>query len=308
MGHVTLTDGLAIWQLIYYIIALCCSLWVSAHHGFMKSSGWIFLTIFSIIRIISCSAQLATITAQSDTPVTISVITGFFGLSPLLLATLGIVSRVWYSILKTPWNIIFSLGAVRVVQLPAAIALILCIVGGVSADNPTEIRDQDTVKAGVILYLIVLFLLFLLVVGAAVARRKTERGEHRLLCAVAISLPVLLIRVIYSLLAVFSKQPVFAAMSGSTSSVMTELFMGRIEEMVVVLVYLWVGITQEIVPSHDDGVQRSKGGKFLYRAERGDFGTGKLGVVSLAAHAIITMLRGNKEDQSARHSDQALSV
>lgn len=95
MGHVTLTDGLAIWQLIYYVGALGCSLWVSAHHGFMKSSGWIFLTIFSIIRVISCSSQIATISANSNTPVTVAVIAGFFGLSPLLLATLGIVSRVY---------------------------------------------------------------------------------------------------------------------------------------------------------------------------------------------------------------------
>ncbi|KAH7129091.1 hypothetical protein EDB81DRAFT_871749 [Dactylonectria macrodidyma] len=287
MGHVSLTDGLAIWQLIYYVGALCCSLWVSAHHGFMKSSGWVFLTIFSIIRIVSCSAQIATITVHSDTPVTIAVITGFFGLSPLLLATLGIVSRVWYSILKTPWNIIFSLCAVRVVQVPAAIALILCIVGGVSADDPVEIRDQGTVMAGVILYLIVL---------------------RRLLCAVVISLPALFIRVIYSLLAVFSKKPVFATMSGSTPAVMTELFMGRIEEMTVVLVYLWAGITQEVVPDHDDGAQRSKREKLFYRAERGDFGTGKLSAASFAAHAVINMLRGSKEDQSAHHSDERIAV
>lgn len=95
MGHVTLTDGLAIWQLIYFIGTFGCSLWVIAHHGFMKSSGWIFLTIFSIIRIVGCSAQIATITADSETPETIAILTGFFGLSPLLLATLGIVSRVY---------------------------------------------------------------------------------------------------------------------------------------------------------------------------------------------------------------------
>ncbi|KAF7556931.1 hypothetical protein G7Z17_g1057 [Cylindrodendrum hubeiense] len=308
MGHVTLSDGLAIWQLIYYVCAFGGSLWVSAHHGFMKSSGWIFLTIFSVIRIIGCSAQIATIRSDSTTPITIAVLTGFFGLSPLLLATLGIVSRVWYSILKAPWNFLFSLGAVRIVQVPAAIALILCIVGGTSADNPAEIGDQDTVKAGVVLYLIVLVLLALLTLGAAIGRRKTGRGERKLLVAVSISLPVLVIRIIYSFLVVFCKKPVFSVATGSTASVMTGLFMGRIEEMVVVLVYLWAGFTQEVVPETDDGVQRTKGEKLAYRAGRGDFGTGKLGAVSFAAHALIAMFQGNKEDQSARHPAEDVSV
>lgn len=94
MAHVTLSDGLAIWQLIYYIVALICSIFVSFRHGLARSSGWIFLTIFSLIRVIGCSAQIATITATSDTAETIATILGFLGLSPLLLATLGILSRV----------------------------------------------------------------------------------------------------------------------------------------------------------------------------------------------------------------------
>lgn len=94
MAHVTLSDGLAIWQLVYYAVTLICSIFVSFRHGLARSSGWIFLTIFSIIRVVGCSAQIATITATSDTPETIATILGFLGLSPLLLATLGILTRV----------------------------------------------------------------------------------------------------------------------------------------------------------------------------------------------------------------------
>lgn len=94
MAHVTLSDGLAIWQLVYYVVTLICSIFVSFRHGLARSSGWIFLTIFSIIRVVGCSAQIATITATSDTAETIATILGFLGLSPLLLATLGILSRV----------------------------------------------------------------------------------------------------------------------------------------------------------------------------------------------------------------------
>lgn len=203
---------------------------------------------------------------------------------------------------------LFSLGVVRAVQIPATIALILVIVGGVSADNITEIGDQDTVKAGVILFFIVFIFLVLLTVAAAIGRRRVGFGELRLLWAVAISLPILLIRIIYSFLAVFSHKPVFEAMSGSTSAVLTELFMGRIEEMVVVLVYLWAGITQEVVPNTEDGTERTQGEKLMYRAGRGDFGTGKLGAMSFLAHCIISMFRGNKPDESARRADEEVSA
>lgn len=94
MAHFTLDDGVAMWELIYYIATLICSVFVSCRHGLSRSSGWIFLAIFSCIRVIGCSAQIATVTADSETPETTATIAGFLGLSPLLLATLGILSRV----------------------------------------------------------------------------------------------------------------------------------------------------------------------------------------------------------------------
>jgi hypothetical protein len=94
MAEITYTDVLAIWKLVYYSVALFGAMWVSGKHGFGKNSGWIFLAIFCIIRIVNSSAQIATITTSSDTAQTIAVITSFFGLSPLLLAALGILSRV----------------------------------------------------------------------------------------------------------------------------------------------------------------------------------------------------------------------
>ncbi|UKZ73745.1 hypothetical protein TrVFT333_001395 [Trichoderma virens FT-333] len=213
MAHVTLSDGLAIWQLIYYVVTLICSIFVSCRHGLSRSSGWIFLTIFSTMRVIGCSAQIATITATSDTAETIATITGFLGLSPLLLATLGILSRIYFDLLKRPFNIVFSLFLTKIVQVPAVIALILCIVGATSADTPAGITSQDTVKAG-----------------------NGVRFQD-------------------------------AAAEASTSAVLTELFMARIEEMIVVLLYLYAGLTQKAVPERENS-KRSNKEKLAYRAAR----------------------------------------
>jgi hypothetical protein len=103
MHKVTYPDGIAIWKLIYYAPALVASIWVSWRHGFAKNSGWIFLAIFSLIRIINSGAQIATISSQSTTPETIALVTGFLGLSPLLLASLGILARV-YVLYQKPYG------------------------------------------------------------------------------------------------------------------------------------------------------------------------------------------------------------
>lgn len=95
MAEVTYPDGIAIFKLIYYSPALLASIYAVHKHGFSRGSGWIFLTIFSVIRIIGAGAQLATINnSHPDTAETIALITAVLGLSPLLLSTLGILARM----------------------------------------------------------------------------------------------------------------------------------------------------------------------------------------------------------------------
>jgi hypothetical protein len=94
MGSITYIDAIAIWSLVYYVLSLPLGLYVSFRHGFGKNSGWIFLVIFAIIRIIGSAAQLATINSTSETPITIAGVMSALGLSPLLLASIGFLSRV----------------------------------------------------------------------------------------------------------------------------------------------------------------------------------------------------------------------
>jgi hypothetical protein len=116
----------------------------------------------------------------------------------------------------------------------------------------------------------------------------TRRGETCLLTAVVISLPILLIRVLYSMLSTFSSNIVFNPVIGSEFA---ELFMAAIEEMVVVLIYIWVGLKQDSVLAKEGDSNKST---LLHRAGRGDFGGGKLGILSLGA-AVIDAVRGERE-------------
>lgn len=95
MTHITYPDGVAIFNLVYYSPALLASLYTSTKHGFSRGSGWIFLTIFCVIRIVGAGAQLATINnANPSTAETIALVAAVLGLSPLLLATMGILARM----------------------------------------------------------------------------------------------------------------------------------------------------------------------------------------------------------------------
>jgi len=94
MGHFTYSDGIAVWKLVFFSPALLISGYVAARHGFAKSSGWIYLTIFCIIRIVGAAAQLTLISnPTSEGAQTTALICSILGLSPLLLSSLGLLAR-----------------------------------------------------------------------------------------------------------------------------------------------------------------------------------------------------------------------
>lgn len=94
MGHFTYADTIAIFQLVYYSPCLFGSIFVAGRHGAMKSSGWTFLTIFCIVRIVGAAARIATIdNPTSKNAYTIALVCSVLGLSPLLMASLGFIAR-----------------------------------------------------------------------------------------------------------------------------------------------------------------------------------------------------------------------
>ncbi|KAK5047977.1 hypothetical protein LTR84_006167 [Exophiala bonariae] len=280
MGQFTYSDGVATGKLVYYIPALVASILVASRHGFRKSSGWIYLTIFCVIRIVGSVAQLILISnPSSDGASTTALICTVLGLAPLLLASLGLLARCYYSILKQPWSTVFSLFGLRAVQILPTVGLILSIVGATNANTAAEIDKQDTVKIGVVLFTVSFASICLLCGIASLLAKKTKGGEKRLIRAVAFALPFLLVRVIYSLVAMFGNRSDFSLGNGSTAAVTISLFMEVLEECAVVLIYVFTGLKLPTVPvdADEDGVN------LACRSERGGFGSGKFGLFSLGA-------------------------
>ncbi|KAK4550437.1 hypothetical protein LTR36_000015 [Oleoguttula mirabilis] len=300
MGHVTYPDGVAIFQLVYYSPCLFSSIYIAWKHGAMKSSGWIFLAIFCLIRIVGSTARIATIVnPDAKTAYTIALITSVLGLSPLLMASLGLIARAYYSLLKQPWATFFSFVVVKIVHIPAVIALILCIVGATNATSPADIDSQSTVHIGIILYTVVLAMLTFLTLVAYLAHRRSERGEGPLILAVSAALPFIFVRLLYSLLAAFSKDPAFNPVTGSTT---VSLFMEVLEEMAVVVIYIATGLKLATVAA---GAADGAGGTLAYRFGRGDFGTGKLGLLSLGSAAFQAFNRSHDEESQEKASSES---
>lgn len=189
---------------------------------------------------------------------------------------------------------------------PATIALVLCIVGGTNADRVTEITQQPTVQAGIILFLVVYIVILLLVLTAYLIRRKsTKQGDSRLLNACALSMPLLLIRLMYAMLGTFSEsRSTFSPIDGSIAA---DLLMVTIEEMLIVLIYIWTGLTIENVPTRisEEGPERT----IVYRTRRGDFSGGKLGVLSVAAAILMLPLHHeNRDTQMNNRTSEELNL
>jgi hypothetical protein len=85
--------GISILELIVYFPALLVATIVCFRHGFGRSSGWIFVLILCLIRIIGACCELATYSSYTKGLLEAVIILEAVGISPLLLATLGLLSR-----------------------------------------------------------------------------------------------------------------------------------------------------------------------------------------------------------------------
>ena len=119
------------------------------------------------------------------------------------------------------------------------IGLIMSIVGGTSSISSTGVyKVQTTSEVGIGLYCAA-YVALVLITGFTISKvSHIQSTDNRLVWAVIIALPLILVRLIYSLLVVFHHSHDFNLISGS---VIILACMSVIEEILVVLLYLLVG-------------------------------------------------------------------
>jgi hypothetical protein len=152
--------------------------------------------------------------------------------------------------------------AVHGLTVLTLVALILCIVGAVNSStsgSATALGKPATLtKVGVVLFVAAWAGLCLLLVIMVVKSSLVQKGERRLIIAVAISVPFILVRLIYSMVVVFANNRHFNIVTGSVT---INLVMAVLEEFVVTIVCISVGLTLQIRPKEStervDNVQHN---------------------------------------------------
>jgi hypothetical protein len=94
MGAIS-AEHVAIAELVVYIPTALLTIWVVLRHGIHKQLGWVYLAIFSGIRIAGSILEIQSVhnPTNSDDQEW-ALILQSVGLSPLLLSTLGLLKRV----------------------------------------------------------------------------------------------------------------------------------------------------------------------------------------------------------------------
>jgi uncharacterized membrane protein len=142
----------------------------------------------------------------------------------------------------------------RLVGLFALVAVILSIVGATENSNITSGLINVKTQAGLALYIVAWVGVCGLFILVANRSKSIEDGEHRLLLAVGIALPLILVRLIYSCIYTFGHKKAFSMLSGNVT---IQLVMSVLEEIVIVLVCLGIGLTLKVRPNPENTHQAS---------------------------------------------------
>jgi hypothetical protein len=238
-------DTIAVLELIFYIPTIFPAIYLCIKHGFKRSSGWLYILILCLIRIIGSICQFISNKNPSKGLLQTIFILDSVGLSPLLLATVGLLGR-FVDFINAKTRPTFTELHFRIVKLVLILGVILSIVGGTSitpsADGSYTL--PITSKVGVILYIVgYVAILFILLVS--VPRRYVVPGrESYVPIVIFVALPFIAMRLLYSILVVFVHDHLFSV---ATGSVAVNICMSVVEEFVIVGMYVLLGLWLEKV-------------------------------------------------------------
>ncbi|KAK0385937.1 hypothetical protein NLU13_3751 [Sarocladium strictum] len=267
---ITLTSAgyVSIAELVIYLPSLFAAAVVTSRHGFRRSSGWIYTLILCVIRIAGAGCQLATYNDHSTGLLTTTAILDLVGISPLLFATLGIMSR-FVGFVNARGNRIFSTVYFRVIQLCITAALILSITGGTNSFKNGTYSVQATSKVGIAVYLVAFLGISWILLRSFGYRAAVPATETRSLFAVSLAWPLIAVRLAYAVLSTFVNDPTFSSFGGSVA---VRVGMAVVEEYLVVIDYIILGFNLKVLTPEERGEIAHGSSKARRRGDGGEEG------------------------------------
>lgn len=201
-------DGIASAEIGLYSLYLGGAIYLCFKHGFGRSAGWRSLIMLSLARLIGASMRLATISMPTDKSLYIGwlILLGI-GLGPLILTLHGLLGRILDSMSSQGHSIIKSFHR-RVFEILILVGVILLIIGGtqskITIQNGNPVTHYVTLSyVGTAILVGVMGLLILECFIVFRNRASIIPGENRILIAVIICIPLVLVRLCYSCILVF---------------------------------------------------------------------------------------------------------
>ncbi|KAF4628256.1 hypothetical protein G7Y89_g9902 [Cudoniella acicularis] len=238
---------ISIVQVSFYAPAILGGIFLAFRHGFAKSSGWVLLITFSLLRLVGAVLEIVAISNPTKQVVTGAMVCTSIGLSPLTLMCLGLMDRVNHQVgdpIPRKVNI--------AVNLLGLVALFLGIHGGSQQANSANAADYMDVnnesKIACLMFtgiFIIALLIFLVLIGQL---SIVPAGEKRLLLAVGLAAPFLAVRYIYALLADFAQNKNFNSYFGNPT---IYLLMAVLAEIGVVVIIESIGFTLRVLRKHE---------------------------------------------------------
>ncbi|KAI9758854.1 MAG: hypothetical protein M1835_000510 [Candelina submexicana] len=229
-------------ELIFYVPALALAVWIATRHGFGRSSGWLFLIILALIRIVGSSMELASDQSHNQSLTIGAAVLSNIGLNALILALLAILKRVNESMSEFHGlePRIFDL-----FHLPLLAGVVLVAYGGSHSYQNGVFHTQSTSKFGIVIVAVVTVALTAIIALTFTKLTHIPSGERRLLFAAAASIPFIAVHLLYSLISVFASSKTFNPITGN---VIVFAIMAVLMEFVAVALFLVAGILAPVIP------------------------------------------------------------
>ena len=131
---------------------------------------------------------------------------------------------------------------IRILHIPCILGLILAIVGGTrlsSGDPSRQSSGEHFEKAGGLMFVAVYIVLVGLCLLTFTGIQSLSWSERRIFGAICAALPLLAVRLLYSILSDFLDNSTFSIFDGNAT---VQLCMAVIEEFLITIIYLIAGV------------------------------------------------------------------
>ncbi|KIY02967.1 uncharacterized protein Z520_01432 [Fonsecaea multimorphosa CBS 102226] len=232
---------LDILELLFFVPALIASAYVVYKQGIRKRLGWRFLIMICLFRLVGAITSLIAVRHPSSGLTITYDVMNSFGLSAIISTALALLDRVEDGMASHGLHHqIFQL-----LHLPSLVGIILSVVGSTDlfSDSHSNVSTGFTLLKTAICLFLVVFVADILITGHCFLKiSHVLPGERGLLFAVALALPFMAVRMIFSLLCVFANDPKwFSSWSLEWTAILIHAIFGVLMEAIIVTIFIVAG-------------------------------------------------------------------